>query len=74
MKGQLWPRLKYELGALPVKLEDLDSKKKNAKEYGLGTRDHKILSRLGICQNIDKEWRYYYTTVLQRNGPASSED
>ena len=57
-KGQLWPGLKYGLGALPAKLEDLDSKKKNGKEYGLGTRDHKILSRLGICRNINREWRY----------------
>ena len=50
--------MKYGLGALPAKLEDLDSKKKNGKEYGLGTRDHKILSRLGICRSITREWRY----------------
>ena len=30
-------------------LEELESKKKNGKEYGLVTRDHKILSSLGIC-------------------------
>ena len=25
---------------------------------GLGKRDHKILSMLGICKNITTEWRY----------------
>ena len=47
---QLWSGLKYGIGALPTKLEDLMN--------ALGTMDHKILSMLGICRNITMEWRY----------------
>ena len=50
--------MKYGVRALPAALENLETKTKNGKEYNLGTRDHKILSRLGICQSINKEWRY----------------
>ena len=51
----LWSGLKYGVDTLSVTLEEL---KTNGWEYGLATRDHKVLSMLGICQNIDKEWRY----------------
>ena len=47
---QLWPGLKYGLGASPATIEQL--------EKGLGSRDHKLLSHLGICRNIPKELRY----------------
>ena len=67
---QLWAGLRYGIGAAPARLKDLENKvkyqvktegKKKVKtkiESGLGTRDHKILSMLGICQNITTEWRY----------------
>ena len=47
---QLWSGLKYGIGASPAAMKQL--------EKGLGTRDHKILSMLGICRSIDKPWRY----------------
>ena len=49
-KCQLWGGLKYGLGASPAKLEELKN--------GLGKSDHKILSMLGICRNINTQWRY----------------
>ena len=55
---QLWAGLRYGIGALPARLKELENKVTNKKESGLGTRDHKILSMLGICQNITTEWRY----------------
>lgn len=59
---QLWSGLKYVIGASPAKLKELANevkKKKNEKvETGLGTRDHKILSMLGICRNINTPLRY----------------
>ena len=47
---QLWSGLKYGIGTSPATLKEL--------EEGLGTRDHKMLSMLGICRNINKPWRY----------------
>ena len=47
---QLWPGLRYGLGASPATIEQL--------EKGLGTRDHKLLGLLGICRNIPTELRY----------------
>ena len=47
---QLWSGLKYGIGTSPATLKQL--------EEGLGTRDHKILSMLGICQKINTPWRY----------------
>ena len=59
---KLWSGLKYGIGASPAKLEELANevrRKKNDKvETGLGTRDHKILSMLGICRNINTPLRY----------------
>ena len=49
-ESQLWSGMKYGLGAFPTSLDELMN--------GLGTRDHKILSKLGICKNINKPWRY----------------
>ena len=48
-KCQLWGGLKYRLGASLAKLEELKN--------GLGTRDHKILSMLGMCRSINTQWR-----------------
>ena len=39
-------------------MKDLENKVRNKKESGLGTRDLKILSMLGICRNLTTEWRY----------------
>ena len=55
-----------EIGVSPTKLKDLENqikyKFKNKVKYkiesGVGTRDHKILSMLGICQSILTELRY----------------
>ena len=47
---QLWGGLKYGLGASPAKLKEL--------REGLGSGDYKILSMLGICQNINTQWQY----------------
>ena len=47
---QLWSGMKYGIGASPATIKEL--------ENGLGTRDHKLLSYLGVCKNIAKEWRY----------------
>ncbi|EJK72406.1 hypothetical protein THAOC_06066 [Thalassiosira oceanica] len=47
---QLWPGLKYGLGASSATIEQL--------EKGLGSRDHKLLGLLGICRNIPTELRY----------------
>ena len=59
---QLWSGLKYEIGASPAKLKELANevkKKTNGKvKTGLGTRDHKILSMLGVCRNINTPLRY----------------
>ena len=57
-KAQLWAGLKYGVGTTSATLEQLENKKVNGKEDGLGTRDHKILSRLGICRSCDVPWRY----------------
>ena len=49
--------MKYGVGALLARLEELESKKKNRKQGILpghkGSQD--LLVRLGICQNIHKE-------------------
>ena len=50
---RLWNGLKYGIGASPATLDNL--------MYKLGKRDHKILSMLGICKNINREWRYLPT-------------
>ena len=55
---QLWAGLRYGIGASPARLKELENKVTNKKESGLGTRDHKILSMLGICRNITTDWRY----------------
>ena len=47
---QLWPGLKYGLGASPATIKQL--------EGCLRTRDHKLLSSLGICRNIPTDLRY----------------
>ena len=47
---QLWPGLKYGLGASAATIEQL--------EKGLGSRDHKLLSHLGICRNVPTALRY----------------
>ena len=57
-EAQLWAGLKYGVGTTSATLEQLENKKVNGKEDGLGTRDHKILSRLGICRSCDVPWRY----------------
>ena len=57
-EAQLWPGLKYGVGTTSATLEQLENKKVNGKEDGLGTRDHKILARLGICRSCDVPWRY----------------
>ena len=49
-QSQLWSGMKYGIGALPASLDNLRN--------GLGTRDHKILSNLGICKKIDTPWQY----------------
>ena len=49
-QSQLWEGMKYRLGTLPASLDDLKN--------GLDKRDHKILSKLGICRNITTPWRY----------------
>ena len=67
---QLWAGLRYGIGASLARLKDLENevkyqvktkgkkKAKNRIKSGLGTRDQKILSMLGICQSISTEWRY----------------
>ena len=55
---QLWSGLKYRVGTTSATLKQLENRKKNGKEFGLSTRDHKILSRLGICRSCDVPWRY----------------
>ncbi|EJK43742.1 hypothetical protein THAOC_37785, partial [Thalassiosira oceanica] len=47
---QLWPGLKYGLGVYAATMDEL--------EKCLRSRDHKILSSLGICRNIPTELRY----------------
>ena len=47
---QLWPGLRYGLGASAATIDQL--------EKGLGSRDHKLLSQLGICRNIPVDLRY----------------
>jgi len=47
---QLWPGLKYGLGVSAATMDELGK--------CLRSRDHKILSTLGICRNIPTELRY----------------
>ena len=39
--------MKYGIGATPATMKEL--------EKGLGTRDHKLLTYLGVCKNIIKQ-------------------